>query len=92
MPHECPSVLVSLRMSERNWEWVLPRCPGCGEEHAHYAGRLYEHPQPSLGLRLYYCHLLKPHDSRLYYILVDADPEATEQTVKEIHRARRRAA
>ena len=79
-----------LRPKRIIWQWVIPRCPICGEEHAHYGGMLTDDPRHHLGRRTYLCRFL-PLDnldellSQYTYTLVDGDAEGTERMMSARH-------
>lgn len=46
---------ASVYLDDDAWEFVLPCCPHCGEEHRHGAGMRGQDPRDALGHRVAHC-------------------------------------
>lgn len=50
-----PTAEATLRRSARGYQWIVPRCPFCGQAHGHGGGNLGDDPRRYLGHRVADC-------------------------------------
>ena len=65
-------------LDDESWEFVLPKCPHCTEEHRHGSGERGSDPRDALGHRVAHCDPRKVKDAWAlgYYLVLPVEMSA----------------